>query len=327
MLNNLVNLHDLSLLAEKIRCGQLGQILRVLLSPKQNRIKETWKDAELPPTDWLSIPIVNRRWNYLVSGDINVDYYEYMSQKCLSSATPITALSLGCGSGDRELMWAKLGKFRRIDAYDLSEVRIAYAKKRAAETGYGHIVNYQVGNVFPIDLPHASYDLLLAEHSLHHFSPLGTLLPKLSSSLKPEGHFIVNEFIGPDRFQWTARQLEVVNFLLSLLPVKYRIRWNSGLVKSKVFRPSRLSMILRDPSEAVESSRILPLLTQIFDVVEIKECGGTILHLLLADIAHNFLSEEEETNRFLNLFLEVEDLILEAGDLPSDFVVAVCKKR
>lgn len=86
-------------------------------------------------------------------------------------------------------------------------------------------------------------------------------------------------------------------------------------------------MILRDPSEAVESSRILPLLTQIFDVVEIKECGGTILHLLLADIAHNFLSEEEETNRFLNLFLEVEDLILEAGDLPSDFVVAVCKKR
>ncbi len=85
-------------------------------------------------------------------------------------------------------------------------------------------------------------------------------------------------------------------------------------------------MILGDPSEAVESSKIRPLLHKIFEVVEIREYGGTVLHLLFSGIAHNFLSEDTETRHWLDICFEVEDSLLRKGDIQSDFIIAVCKK-
>lgn len=270
---------------------------------------------------------MRERWNYLVSGDANVDYYEYISRKYLSDRECLHALSLACGTGHRELKWAEVGKFKNIDAYDLSEARIEYARNKANEKGYSEIINYHVGDVYNIEMCEGYYDIVLGEQSLHHFSPLDGILLRINSSLKPNGYFIVNEFVGPTRFQWTDRQLEVVNGLLSILPVKYRIKWNGSSIKSKVFRPSRLSMILSDPSEAIESSRILQLLGQVFDVIEVREYGGTILQLLFNEIAHNFLSEDYEIQHFMRLCFEIEDLLIENRDIQSDFVIAVCKKR
>jgi hypothetical protein len=81
-----------------------------------------------------------------------------------------------------------------------------------------------------------------------------------------------------------------------------------------------------DPSEAVESSKIEILLYKFFKVVEVKAYGGTILHMLFNGIAHNFLSEERETQHWIDICFEVEDLLLSSGEIRSDFMVAVCKK-
>ena len=47
-------------------------------------------------------------------------------------------------------------------------------------------------------------------------------------------------------------------------------------------------MIAADPSEAVRSAEIVPLLSQYFDILEVRELGGALPHLGLADIAQNF---------------------------------------
>ncbi len=86
-------------------------------------------------------------------------------------------------------------------------------------------------------------------------------------------------------------------------------------------------MILSDPSEAVESSKIEMLLHKKFEIVEIKGYGGTILHMLFNGIAHHFLSDDAETQRWLNVCFEIEDVLLASGELQSDYIVAVCKKR
>lgn len=327
MFNNLINLHDLSRLVGKIKQGQLDQVLSRLVGSRQERIERSWKHVQNPPTNWWDLPAVRERWNYLISGDVNVDYYEYVSRKHLSDGESLNGLSLACGTGHRELRWAELGRFKSIDAYDLSEARIAYASDKANEKGYGDIISYRVADVYDIEMRECYYDVVLAEQSLHHFSPLEEILLRINRFLKPNGYVIVNEFVGPTRFQWTDRQLEVVSGLLSVLPVKYRVLWNSTSLKSEVFRPSRLSMILSDPSEAVESSRIIPLLYEIFDVIEVREYGGSVLNLLFSGIAHNLLSEDDETQRFIRLCFEIEDLLLESGDIQSDFAVVVCKKR
>ena len=39
-------------------------------------------------------------------------------------------------------------------------------------------------------------------------------MERIESWLKPGGLFIVDEYIGPARFQWSARQMEAVEGML-----------------------------------------------------------------------------------------------------------------
>jgi hypothetical protein len=56
-------------------------------------------------------------------------------------------------------------------------------------------------------------------------------------------------------------------------------------------------------------------------IIEQKDCGGSILHLLLTDIAHHFRSEDDVTQRLLYLCYDVEDMLLKSGELDSDFAL------
>jgi hypothetical protein len=86
-------------------------------------------------------------------------------------------------------------------------------------------------------------------------------------------------------------------------------------------------MRLGDPSEAIESSQILPLLRRSFEVVELRELGGSLLHMLLSEIAHNFVGDDPETRRALRLCFDAEDLLIASGELGHDFAVAACRRR
>lgn len=326
MLNNFVNSQDLYDLIDK-GPKALPQILARLVFGKQQLVKAAWAHTDNPPTNWWDIPAVRARWNQLVSGAAAVDYHEYISRKWFKDRYSMRALSLGCGTGHNELIWAGLGKFDRIDAYDLSEQRIRTATEAVVRNGFSNKINYSIGDVFDIEMQENHYDVIMVEQSLHHFSPLNDILLRIRKFLKTDGYFIINEYAGPTRFQWTDRQLEAVNGLLSVLPVKYRTLWGSGTIKRKAGKPSRLHMLLSDPSEAVESERIMPQLRQIFEVVEVRGYGGSILHLLFNGIAHNFLSDDTETQNYLDVIFKVEDLLLNSGDVQSDFIVAVCRKR
>lgn len=325
--DNLINIGDLARLIEKIRQGEFYRILLKLMHYRETKITERSRTAADEPKSWLEIPAVSKRINYLISGNPDVDYYEYISRKYLANKGPLTALSLGCGGGYRELRWAEVANIKRMDAYDRSEARIMSAIDEAKRKGYGEILNFRVADVRRLDVLQNHYDLVLTQDSLHHLVPLQKILRDIHDFLKPDGLFVANEYVGPNRFQWTKKQLEAVNSVLAKLPVKYRVRLRSGTVKSRVYRPSRLSMLLSDRSEAAESSKIPMLIERIFNVVEIKKYGGTILHLLFQDIARNFLKDDEETRNFIRLCFKIEDELLENKEIQSDFMLALCRRR
>jgi len=325
MFRNLINRHDVIDLFIKGRRVARRLASRLLQSQRQ-KVMTAWSHTDAPPINWWDLPQVQSRWNRLITGDSRVTSYRYIAEKYLAGRT-VTALSLGCGTGAAEIRWAECGRFSRIDAYDLSAPRIARAAQVAEQQGWNDILHYAVGDMYNMRIADNAYDVVLVEQSLHHFSPLETVLRTISRSLKPDGLFILHEFVGPSRFQWTDRQLTVVNSLLRILPEKYKTKWDSAEIKKEVFRPSRWRMHYNDPSEAVESSNILSQLAIHFDIVEMKEYGGTVLHLLLYEIAHHFLPGDPEAEKWLALFFEVEDLLLQTGELPSDHIVAVCKNK
>ena len=98
-------------------------------------------------------------------------------------------------------------------------------------------------------------------------------------------------------------------------------------MKHEVMRPSVARMILSDPSEAVESSRILPLLRESFDVLDVRGYGGTLLEPVLSGIAHNFVGNDADTQRLLGTCFAAEDALLTTGELDHDFVLVVAGPR
>ncbi len=330
MFNNLINIHDFIKLAEKAKQGRLDRVFSRFLTGKKERVRQAWDGSTGGgPKGWGDIKLIREHWNFMVSGEAETDFRKFICNKFFPGKNLLLALSLGCGAGVNELKWAEAGSFKRIDAYDLSEARIKLARKKALEKGQKQktVLNFQAGDVFKLEGRENYYDVVICEASLHHFSPLDKIMLKIQSFLKEDGFFVINEFVGPTRFQWTNRQMELVNAILPLLPSKYRIRWGCDQVKSSTYRPSRLSMVLWDPSEAVESSSILPLLHRTFDVLDVRAYGGTILNLLFQEIAHNFLSDDEETLDLIRLCIDLETKLLKHKEIESDFAVAVCRKK
>jgi ubiquinone/menaquinone biosynthesis C-methylase UbiE len=326
MLGNLVNRHDLVSLFEKARYGGLAPMLRRLAGRRSQRVRAAWADAGYSNSQWWAIWSVQRRWRTKVCGTPELAFPDYVRTRHLGAASDLTGLAPGCGSGFHVLRWAELGIFRRLDAFDVSPERIEAARAEAERRGLDAIVRFTVADVATIEFPDGAYDVVLGEHALHHFTPLDAVLDRLARCLKPDGMLYVDEYVGPTRHQWTARQLTAANALLAMLPARYR-RTEAGRTKRVVIRPSILRMLLTDPSEAVESDRLLPLLHQRFRVVEEHGYGGTLLELVFAGIAQNFLGDDDETRRWLDLCFATEDALLAAGEIPHSFVVAVCRQR
>jgi SAM-dependent methyltransferase len=160
--------------------------------------------------------------------------------------------------------------------------------------------------------------------SVHHFLNLEHIFSEVKKTLKRGGVFFLNEFIGPSQFQWTDRQLEIVNGLLHTLPKKYKIM-NNNTLKVEVQRPSISQMNAVDPSEAIRSGEIVDILSSFFRIIKKSDYGGTILHLLLEGIAFNFDINNKEDIRLLNLLFDVEDCLLELGDITNDFSVIIAQ--
>jgi hypothetical protein len=93
-------------------------------------------------------------------------------------------------------------------------------------------------------------------------------------ALKPGGYFFLDEFIGPSRFQWTDVQLDSMNDGLDRLPKELRRRISDRKkFKERVVRETVQEVIASDPSEAIRSSEIVPLLGQQFEILETKGFG------------------------------------------------------
>jgi 2-polyprenyl-3-methyl-5-hydroxy-6-metoxy-1,4-benzoquinol methylase len=326
MLGNLVNRHDFIALYAKIaRDGWRSVVRRLRLNTRQ-RVEETWADTDDVVDQWWAVDAVQRRWRRMVTGRDDEPLVRYLSGAHLAPRTSLRGLSLGCGTGWRLVEWLATGRFASIDAFDLSPARIAAARRSVADAGVADVVRLSVADVRDLALPEHGYDVVIAEQVLHHLAPVRVVLQRVYRTLAPDGLLVIDEYIGPNRNQWTPRQLQAANALLAIMPERYRVTPDGGL-KTSVVRASRLRMILRDPSEAVESERILPVVHELFEVVEARGYGGALLHPLLSRIAHNFADADPDGQALLDLCFRAEDMLLQAGEIVHDFIIAVCRRR
>ena len=310
-----------------MRSSEANKFLtRLVPSSNRKRTTKAWDSTSGDVhTNWWSVPRVQKRWNNLITGDANTDYTTYVIKKYLKDKKNLKLLSPGCGTGSKELKFAKFDNFGFIEAFDISSERIKVAKENAGRLGLKNI-QYKIADMQSFKCEKNYYDVIVFDSFLHHIKNLDEILSKIYDSLWNDGIVVINEYVGPNRFQWSKEQLEVSNEALSKLPQLYRKRLNSDKIKTKCYRPGLLRMSLSDPSEAVNSENILPKMRVRFKILEEKPYGGNILHLTLKDISHNFIKENEESNILLDALFKIEDDFLN-GSNESDFVFGIYSKQ
>jgi SAM-dependent methyltransferase len=180
-------------------------------------------DRYLGVSWWEAGPGIQAYINRRISGEPETDWISYTLEKYFrNDQFPSTChLSLGCGSGRLERTIVQKKPLQRFDAYDIAEGSIQIAKAEAAALGLSNI-RYAVADVNNIDLPANTYDAVWVHSAMHHLAELENVYTQISGTLKPHGLLIMQEYIGPDRFQFPLRQREIANLCLQLLPLAYR---------------------------------------------------------------------------------------------------------
>lgn len=297
---------------------------------RADRAARTSKEWSTPPAErtetqglfWMAHPQVVPRLNRMASGDPHVNAYDHLVNRLRASGVtlPVARVaSLGCGFGALERGLATLGIAQRIDGYDLAAPAIDEARRLAAQAGLRH-VHYHVADLDRDALPEGAFDIVFASHSVHHIENLDGLFASVRRALRPGGIFHLQEYIGPDRFQWTDAQLQGINEFMATLPLKYR-RFPGGMERGAVDRPTVAAVIAVDPSEAVCSSQIVEALARHFAVRECRPLGGALLQTGLSGIAQNFDPESAEDTAHLQRFFDWEDRWMAEGRIDSDFAV------
>jgi hypothetical protein len=80
-------------------------------------------------------------------------------------------------------------------------------------------------------------------------------------------------------------------------------------------------LIQFDPSEAMDSDRILPCLARWFPDAQVRLLGGAIYHCGLSDVIHNLMADG--ATQEIARALELDDMLLQQGHTHYASAIAV----
>lgn len=310
-------------------------------SDAQDRISAKWSSVyrahqEFRIRWWQSpciIDHINRKLSPSASPDASMGLAERALAKAGARAPFAHGVSVGCGNGFKEINLMKRGLVRSFTLFELADEGVRQARELAAKNGFAGRVEVVQGDAFDIVKDENRFDFVHWNNSLHHMMDVEQAVAWSHRICKPEGMFYMDDFVGPSRFQWTDRMLEIASAARRLLPKRYLRRSApqacglAGLRSSltsllfgdtrrgyhpvDIHRPDAASIIAEDPSEAADSGRILEAIRRHFPDAEIINTGGVIYHMTLNDILANF--DEERDRHLLELLLTIDDLCAELG--------------
>lgn len=274
---------------------------------------------------WQSYILTAQHINRAISGEPSVDWLTFTKQRFFRKPVEV-ALSLGFGYGIVERVGIEQEIAERFEAYDISPEAVVVAREEAEKAGIADRIEYAAADLNTITLEPGRYGAVFAAQTLHHIEALEHLLDQIRESLTPDGLLVVNEYVGPSRFQFPDEYLPLMDGLLAVLPESHRRSLKDGSVKEKASRPNAKEVYDVDPSESVRSDEIMGLIEERFEIVYRADFGGTLLQFVLSDIAGNFDPADPKDVAMIDLVCLYERTLIEQGVLPSDFVYLVAKR-
>ena len=185
------------------------------------KIAKKWDEAVqtfVSGGTWHQHPLVVSTYkNRLSAGSIN--FVEHLKERY---GVLDKCISIGCGDGgiEQEMVIGGLCKYMR--GIDLSPVRVKFANDHVPDELRSQL-EFHVQNA-ETDLNEQEFDMVLFTHALHHIFDLESMSSAIKSRvLKPGGILVLEEYVGPVRWQFPPSQLTEMELFLTRIEVsKFR---------------------------------------------------------------------------------------------------------
>ena len=293
------------------------------------KVEELWGSASFTHTlaeiGWMASLPVLLHLNERATGDPSRDWLSAWARRYFIGSE-LSVLVLGCGEGWLERAVASWPFVQHIDAVDIASDAVARARETAHTKRLTNI-RYDVLDMNRDAIRSDTYDVIVAHSILHHVENLEHAFDQIEGSLRPEGVLIVNEYVGPKRFQFSDDVLAIINELLTCLPAPLRRSSLAGNIYERKERPSEEEMIRNDPSEAVKSDELRRFMAERFTILDQRELGGTLLQHLLYDIVPNLRTSDPRERAMVELLCTFEGALVDAGSIPSDFAIFAARRK
>jgi SAM-dependent methyltransferase len=232
---------------------------------------------------------------------------------------PLVGAALVCGDMESERLFFehRQPSFGTVDGYDLSAVSMARYQPDGVEFR-AHKVDCN-----RLDLPVASYDLIVANHGAHHVWNLGNLFYQANKALKPDGLFYMYEWIGPRYLQIPYRNRAVAWVLLVALFRRSTRTTHMGKLKGRSVQDPPSAF---DPSEACNSNELMPQFLHYFEPVA-RHDHAALTYPIFEGIAQNLDPTRASVRRRITLVLTVERWLTRIGLVRPLFSVAIGRPR
>jgi SAM-dependent methyltransferase len=272
-----------------------------------------------PFAHWESPPSIAAALNGLMSGDPAMTPLQFF----VAHYGPFAHVAeLGCGDGIVVNFLLHIDPNLKIDAYDVSLASLEHTRALIAPLhGTAERCRLLRIDLNVEALPHDLYDAVLTTGSMHHIENLDFCFGNIRRSLKSGGLLWLNDYVGPNRFQWSDTQMRLANELLEMVPSRWRLR-------NQVTRFDADAIREVDPSEAVAPQHVPAALEAHFEIVRSWARGGTLLGPIFGSgCLDSAMAANEEGAALLSAMFKAEHDLIEAGALPSDSYLYVAKAR
>jgi GT2 family glycosyltransferase/ubiquinone/menaquinone biosynthesis C-methylase UbiE len=336
---NKISINAISEIRQSHNKNSFSNVLKEVLDfdkINSKKVEEYWSGINLDEQFskdiyWMANSNVQKYIQFAATaGKKNTHWVNYVFDKYFSNnGNNDLMLSIGCGNGELERHLSQLKAFKEILALDISEKRIETAKQLAKYNNCKNII-YNVRDVEMNGIPDKKYNAVFFNSSLHHFKGIDKLLFEITKLLMPNGYLVLNEYVGPNRLRYTEKEKQILSETFKKIPEKYRVSLNKNnfgevIREPLFFDPIEVARV--DPSEAINSEAIIPSVQKYFNIVEFNKIGGSLLHVLLTNIAGHFNENDSESIKVLDSLITTEQKLINSRKLSNHFALIVAKTK
>lgn len=286
-----------------------------------------WNRSRTSANWWTCKPVI-RELNRRICGKTSPDPNFGLINRALAMRGDERlelGVSVGCGTGLKEMALVKAGLVDRMRGYDVAASRIAQARARAQADGLADRMEFVLGDAF-LEERGPPADLIYWDNSLHHMFDVKAALEWSFARLRSGGMFVMNDYVGPSRFALSEEDLHFVNRVREPLPDRLFDRGESPRLPKRLKLPWLQSLIVNDPSEMVDCGGTLDIVESLFPDAEIIRTGGLTYFVAMNGLYAHLRAEEQDDGALLHQLMLLDEMYTRLRPQSTLYAVVIARK-